>query len=111
MSQVLFSSLTKFKKSEIETLFQTASLFFKSPVFVLLRAPAMVSYGRLLLVVPKKIGSAPERNKLRRRLKSIFYQNQLFNCGKDVIFIAKSSQIKKNSFEELQKILVSRIAK
>lgn len=105
MSCVRFSSLTKFRKSEIEMLFQNASLFFRSSSFVLLGAPASLSYGRLLLVIPKKIGNAPERNKLRRRLKAIFYENRLFDCHKDVIFIAKSERVNQILYQELQDVL------
>lgn len=106
MSRISISLLTKFRKSEIEMLFQTASLFFRSSFFVLLQAPATIAYGRLLLVIPKKIGTAPQRNKLRRRLKAIFFENKLFSCGKDIVFIAKSEQVKELSHEKLQRLLL-----
>lgn len=106
MSHIKFSLLTKFKKSEIETLFQTASLFFRSPLFILLCAPSTLSYGRLLLVISRKIGTAPQRNKLRRRIKAIFYEHELYLCKKDIIFIARHKRINQTTYEELQQKLV-----
>ena len=35
-------------------------------------------YAKILIVTPKKIGSAPVRNLLKRRLKSIFYEEKLY---------------------------------
>ena len=111
MSHTKFSLLTKFKKSEIEALFQTSSLFFRSSFFILLSAPATLPYGRVLLVVSKKIGTAPQRNKLRRRMKAIFYEHKLYLYKKDIVFIAKSSRINQMSYTELQQKITSYFTK
>ena len=47
-------------------------------------APAQKDFGRLLLVVPKFFGNAPKRNKLKRRLKSVYINNKLFEHKFDV---------------------------
>ena len=68
------SLLSKFTKKEIDMLFKAVRVMGKIPAALLLGAPATQEYGRLLLVVSKKTGNAPQRNKLRRRLKDIFYK-------------------------------------
>ena len=47
-------------------------------------APAQKTAGRILLIVPKYFGNAPKRNQLKRRLKSVFINNKLFEYKFDV---------------------------
>jgi ribonuclease P protein component len=96
------SLLSKFTKKEIDMLFKAARVMGKIPAALLLGAPATQEYGRLLLVVSKKTGNAPQRNKLRRRLKDIFYKEQLFLYKKDCIFIAKNKEVNELSFDDLK---------
>jgi ribonuclease P protein component len=111
MNEPTISLLTRFKRDEIAELFKNASVLFRSPHFLLLSAPAKQEYGRLLPVISKKIGSAPKRNQLRRRLKAIFYENRLFALQQDVVFIAKQKEATNLSFDDLRAILNREIKK
>lgn len=72
--------------------------------------PARHKVGRLLVVIPNKaVGSAPVRNLLRRRLKAIFYQYQLYTKGKDCVVFAHPGA-DKLSYQELQELLHYAIA-
>jgi len=61
--------------------------------------------GRILVVTPKKIGSSPQRNRIRRRLKAIFYEEKLFERGIDVIVFVKKKGIEL-TFNQLKKLLI-----
>lgn len=55
-------------------------------------------------MIGKKTGNAPERNLLRRRLKSVFYENALYDGVKDGIVIVYA-QAKQLSFQEIETLL------
>lgn len=69
-------------------------------------APATQEFGRFLLSVPRKMGSAPERNKFKRRVRAIFYEQSLHKQGFDWGFFAKPAA-NKLSFAELQALITS----
>ena len=96
--------LSKFHKKEINELFNKAQAVYKSKEFVILTAPCMLSFGKILLMASKKVGNAPTRNLLRRHSKAIFYQEKLFERKKDCILIFKKAATKL-SFEDLKSIL------
>ena len=78
-------SLSSFKKSEIQTLFKTARTKISFPGITIKVAPKQGEIGRILIVTPKKMGNAPQRNLMRRRLKSIFYEQKLYECPFDLL--------------------------
>jgi ribonuclease P protein component len=73
-----FRSLSSFTAKEIEQFFRSVTFTQKSADLKFMFAPAQKATGRILLVVPKYFGNAPKRNKLKRRLKSVFILNKLF---------------------------------
>ncbi len=79
-----FRSLSSFTVKEIEQFFRSVTFTHKSTDLKFMFAPAQRDTGRILLVVPKHFGNAPKRNKLKRRLKSIFILNKLFEHKFDV---------------------------
>ena len=97
---------TKFTQAEVKNLFSKANRVYSQNGLIILQSPAQKEYGRMLIIAPKRVGSAPERNKLRRQLKSIFITNDLLNKAKDWIFILRP-QVKSLSFEQLQKAVLS----
>lgn len=97
--------LTGFSRTEINQLFKKARRVIVSPVVSLLLAPRQAEFARILLVIPRKVGTAPERNKIKRRVRAIFYQERLYEQSKDCVFIARKGA-SDLSFEELQTLLM-----
>ncbi len=81
-------SLSSFQTTEIRQLFAQARLALKVPGLEIRTSPAHKPFGRILVVVPRRVGSAPQRNLIKRRLKALFYENRLFEHKKDfLIFV------------------------
>lgn len=82
-------STAKLTKKDIKSLFVSAKkVFGRSGLYILL-APTTNPIGQLVLVTSRFVGNAPERNKVRRRLKAIFYEEQLYQQLYDCIVIVK----------------------
>lgn len=81
----LFRLVSSFKKQEIQALFKAARTKISSHGLIIKVAPKQSEYGRILVVTPKKMGNAPQRNLLRRRLKSIFFEERLYQGPYDCI--------------------------
>jgi len=104
MSRVA-GKLTSFTRKEVATLFAHARAIERNPAFTLLGAPQTKEFGRILIIASRHVGTAPQRNKLKRRIKAIFYEEKLFECEYDYILILKKEAVD-YSFEKLkQKIL------
>jgi len=102
--------ITRFTRSEVEQLFAQAKPALRSTAFGLLRAPRQKEFGRVLIVTSRKVGNAPERNKIRRRLRSIFYEEKVFELLYDWIVLVKKNAVKLE-FEELKKLFLGGILK
>lgn len=98
-------AITQFTKSEIDSLFKTGRRIAKLNEIILLRSPAQKEIGRVLIIVPKRVGNAPVRNKLRRQIKSLFYENKLYKKGYDWVAILKPGA-KDLSFTQLQDLFL-----
>ena len=93
-------------KKDIDTVFKNARRVIARPGIHILIAPTLAPFGKVLIIVPRAVGSAPARNKLRRRIRSIFYQETLFKKGLDCIVIFKvgATQL---SFTTLRDLLLT----
>jgi len=102
--------LTSFTQKEIADLFKHSHALSRNSIFTLLAAPQTKKLGRILIVTPRRVGSAPERNKLKRRIRALFYEEKLFEKGHDCIIIFKkgSADI---SFETLKRMVLEAFAK
>ena len=98
-------AITQFSKQEIDTLFKTAERVYKQPGLTILRAPRQGDFGRILIVVPRKVGDAPTRNKLRRQFKSLFYENKLYEKEFDWVALLRP-QAPALSFDQLRDLFV-----
>lgn len=98
--------ITRFTKKEIDKLFATVRRRVRSKGLVILLSPRQKDFGRILIITSRKVGNAPERNKIRRRLKSIFYEEKLYEAPYDCIVIVKKEAVIL-SFEALKKLLYS----
>ncbi len=67
---------------------------FRSQNFDVRIMPKQGPIARLIVITPKKVGSAPMRNLLKRRSKSIFYQDKMHTSANDwIIFFLPSHSI------------------
>ncbi len=73
-------------------------------------APRQKDFARILVIASAKTGSAPKRNLFKRRLKSIFYENKLFEQPDDIAVIARNGSLEL-SFDQLKKILTDAVTK
>ena len=98
-------AITQFTKQEIDQLFKTARRVHKQPGITILRAPRQGEFGRILIVVPRKVGDAPTRNKLRRQIKALFYENKMYEKDYDWAAILRP-EAKDLSFDQLKTLFV-----
>lgn len=97
--------ISHFSEREAARLFKVAKRVLQQPTLDILLAPHKQQEGRILVVTAKKVGNAPERNTVRRRLRSIFYEEKLFEKGHDCIVIIKKGGVSL-SFEQLRDLLL-----
>lgn len=101
-----FKSLSSFKKKEIQDLFKTARIILVDKGLVIKTAPKIGSSARILIVTPRKSGNAPQRNRIRRRLKALFYTHKLYQGQRDYLILV-SAQAMALSFNQLEKIIIT----
>lgn len=111
---VRFSDFFSFTDSEVKNAFLHATLSKKGSGFKILQMQRSVSdkknHGKCLIVTPKKYGNACSRNKIRRQLKAIFYEEKLHEVPQtSIILLYKSAQ--RFSFAELKEILCAAFKK
>jgi ribonuclease P protein component len=100
-----FRAFFSFTPQEIRSLFRTTTVVIKTAILEIKKRPVALSYGRFLIVVPRRAGSAVERNKLRRRLKTLFYEEKLYDRGFDLLLFAQKGAASL-SFETLKELLL-----
>ena len=99
--------ISKFTKREIDYLFQHARRIVRNQFCTILVAPRQnQDYARVLIVVSRQVGNAPERNLIRRRIKSIFYEEKLFALKFDCVIIVYKKMVTL-PFDQLKTLLVS----
>ena len=80
--------------------------------FTLISMPCESDSGKVAFVCGKKTGSAVTRNRVKRRLKAIYYDHECPRQGKNhVVFIGKQACldssydfVKKNAYDLLSKV-------
>lgn len=102
----LGKSLYHFRETEVSLLFKQARRVFRYPIFDLLCLPKKLTHGRLLVVISRKLAKAHDRNKLRRQIKAIFYESNLFESNYDCMIIVKKEGLTL-SFSELKKYVLT----
>ncbi|MEX0849178.1 MAG: ribonuclease P protein component [Candidatus Dependentiae bacterium] len=96
--------LSHLTKNEIKTVFKKARRVLRDSGLDILLYPSPTDFGRILVVTSRKVGNAPERNRVRRRLKAIFYKEKLYEHKLDCFVIIKKSGTNYSS-DQLKKIL------
>jgi ribonuclease P protein component len=99
----------KITASERKKLFKEARLVHRQPeldIRLLKKDKETSPLGRILVVTPKKIGNAPKRNLIRRRLKSLFHEEGWDQRPYDLLIYCQKGSADL-SFQELKQILSS----
>lgn len=102
----LVRSLSSFTQAEVKALFAAAKTRLKKTGLIIKLAPKISEFGRILIVTPRHCGKAAQRNRIRRRLKSIFYEERLFEHNQDCIVLVGRQAIDL-SFLELKNLLLN----
>lgn len=105
MPRSVAREITSFSKKELVSLFKKTQYFIKKMGLDIRLAPKQNELAKILIIIPRKAGNAPKRNRLKRRLKSIFYEEQLFQKKFDWIILATKEGID-ISYTELRKFLL-----
>lgn len=88
----LFRLVSSFNKQEIQNLLKTAHTKISYGGITIKTAPKTSDYGRILIITPKKVGNAPQRNLLRRRFKAIFFEEKLYEGSYDcAVFVSSGA--------------------
>jgi len=112
-----FRQLFSLSRAEIDKAFKSSQPILKQKGFKVLRASLFdvcafedptKSFGKLLIVTPRRVGKAHERNLIRRRLKNIFYTQKLFKA-KFVWIILVYPEAKNLDFQTCQNLLVEHL--
>ena len=85
----LVRQITSFTSKELRALFKKARIVCRHTGLDIKQAPSSGEIGKIVVITPRKIGSAPVRNKIRRQLKSIFYQDKLYLHKTDIVIYCK----------------------
>ncbi len=102
----LLNKISKFSRQEIDQLWKEAHRVVKHDGLHILIAPQSGEFGRALIVIPKRVGNAPTRNKLRRQLKHISYEKQLYEGDRDWIILVRP-EATQHAFSTLKNLLLN----
>lgn len=100
--------ISRFSNAEIAQIFKKARRAVRHPGLDILCTPAAQKSARILVVTSRKVGNSPQRNLIRRRLKSLFYEMGHCDQGVDCVVIVKPAGIALD-VEELKILLASAI--
>jgi len=100
--------ISRFTSKEVSEVFKKAKRV-KVPSnftgFDILCARSDKDFGRILIITPGRIGKAYKRNLIKRRLKAIFYEQELYKYCIDLIIIVKKEGLDR-SFDQLKTLLL-----
>lgn len=102
--------MISFTQQEAEQFFKKARRVVKHPGFDILVASSHASESRFMVITPKALGNAVKRNKIRRQIKAIFYEEKLANPSADCAIIVKKPALAMN-FAELKESLIKALHK
>jgi ribonuclease P protein component len=97
-------SISVFSRVDAQQLFQRARTIIRQNGLEIRCAPKSLDYGRVLIIIPRTVGNAVTRNLIRRRLKSIFFENSFYERNFDCIILVKKAA-STLSFDELKRIV------
>ena len=102
--QGIARAITSFTSKEIRKLIYQARPVYTGNGLDIKVMPIKETFARILIVTPRKIGSAPQRNLLKRRIKSLFYEEKYYEQPFCVVVFCKKGSADL-SFDQLKGIL------
>ena len=85
--------LSRFTPREVRTVFAQGKRYSFDPGLTFIIAPCLGTRGRILVITPRKLGNAIERNTLRRRLKAAFFELGLSTSNYDCLVLARRKAV------------------
>ena len=108
---IKFKALFSFKQNEVKRAFSYAKLHSQIKGLKLLESeipdqPGQLGleHGKLLIVIPRRVGKASKRNKIRRQIRAIFYEEKLYE-SKKIFILLVYKQALELSLDEIKKFL------
>jgi ribonuclease P protein component len=105
-----FRQLFTFTKLEVATAFKHAHLKTYHQGLTLLQAPLEHAprsepYGKLLIIIAAAAGKAHDRNAMKRRLRSVFYQEKLYRTDPSFWILIVKKKAVGMPFKDIEKFL------
>ena len=99
-----FSDYFKFKQKEVDHVYKSSERIASCLGIRVLHTSDEFS-GKFLVITPRKTGKAHERNKLRRQVKSIIFEEKLYELSGTYVIILYH-QAQKLSFDQIKQFLL-----
>ena len=97
-------NLSAFTNREVQQAFRKAVLRSNQNGLQFILAPRQKEFGRILVITPRKSGNAPSRNRIRRQLKTLFYNEKLYDQAYDLLVLVSKEGIRKPT-DELKELV------
>jgi len=103
---IKFKALFSFKQNEVKRAFSCAKLKSEIRGLKLLKSKLdePPEHGKLLIVIPRRVGKASKRNRIRRQIKAIFYEEKLYE-NKQILILLVYKQALELSLDDIKKFL------
>lgn len=102
-------SITRWSEKEIAPFLKKATYIHRQAGLSIRIAPSTQAIGRALIIIPAKAGNSPQRNLVRRQIKALFYERQIYTQPYDWVFYINKATIL--SFPLLNEALTTCLAK
>ncbi|MBS1986589.1 ribonuclease P protein component [Candidatus Dependentiae bacterium] len=86
-----FAPRESFNTQEAALFFRQARRIVRHPAFDILLANRATQHPKLLVVTSRRTGNAVQRNRIRRRIKAIFHEQQPLSSSYDCAFVIKKA--------------------
>jgi len=103
-------NLCSFSQKDAKNVLKNASFMARIVGLKIIETPfgeksvQKTSYGRILIVIPRKVGPACTRNLIRRRIRALYFEEKLFTrTSATTIFVYPEA--KAYSYEQLKEFL------
>ncbi len=112
-----FKALFSFSKKEVALFYLHAARLSQVPGLKLLieRTPgpeqvSLTTHGKLLIVIPRKVGKACIRNRIRRQIRAFVYENNLLKVPFRFVLVCYP-EVKALAPQDIQTFLATCFAK